>query len=100
MAAATGAGGRWERRAKTPLAVRLGANVRRRRERRGLSQAGLAAALGRDRSTVSRWEAGERLPTVPALLALARALGCEPGALLGQSAAGGRTARGAHGEGG
>ena len=93
-------GGGWTGRAKDPLAVRLGADVRRRRERRGLSQAALGAAVGWDRTTVCRWEAGERLPTVPALLALARALGCEPGALLGRLAAGGRTARGADDEGG
>ena len=95
---ATGGGG-WTGRAKDPLAVRLGADVRRRRERHGLSQAALAAAVGRDRTTVCRWEAGERLPTVPALLALARALGCEPGTLLGRPA-GGRTTRGTDDEGG
>ena len=64
------------------LATGIGAEVRRQRRRRGLSQAALAAAVGRDRSTVSRWEAGERLPTLAALVALARALRCDPAALL------------------
>ena len=69
-------------RPKDRLAAGIGAEVRRRRRRRGLSQAALAAAVGRDRSTVSRWEAGERLPTLAALVALARVLRCAPGALL------------------
>ena len=69
-------------RPKDRLAAGIGAEVRRRRRRCGLSQAALAVAVGRDRSTVSRWEAGERLPTLTALVALARALRCDPGTLL------------------
>lgn len=63
-----------------PLAV--GAAIRRRRRERGLSQAALGAAIGRDHSTISRWESGERLPTLPALLALGLVLDCAPTALL------------------
>lgn len=69
-------------RGRRRLAAGVGANLRRRRRRQGLSQADLAAAIGRDRSTVSRWESGERLPTLASLTALGRALRCEPGALL------------------
>lgn len=70
------------RRGALRLAVEVGANIRRRRTRRGLNQAQLGAAIGRDHSTVSRWESGERLPTLPALIALGRVLGCAPAALL------------------
>ena len=73
----------WQRAGtREALAARIGANVRRWRRRRGLSQAQLGRALGCDRSTISRYEAGERLPHLPALLALAAALGCRPGELL------------------
>ena len=64
------------------LAARVGANVRRLRRRRGLSQRQLGKAIGRDRSTISRYEAGERLPHLPALLALAGALRCSQAELL------------------
>ena len=60
----------------------LGANIKRWRQRRGLSQAALAAAVGCDRSVVCRWEAGLRTPTLGHLLALGRALGCGAAALL------------------
>ena len=64
------------------LAVCVGRNIVWWREQRRLSQAGLAKAVGRERTTVGRWESGDRLPSLPALLALGEALGCGPGALL------------------
>lgn len=76
---------------RSRLAIGVGANLRRRRRRQGLSQAALAAAVGRDRSTISRWESGERLPNLASLVALGRALRCDPAALLPQAKAGVRT---------
>ena len=75
-----------DRRREDRLARGIGAEVRRRRRERGLNQRQLAATVGRDRSTISRWEAGERLPPLPALVALAAALGCAPAALLPDAA--------------
>jgi DNA-binding XRE family transcriptional regulator len=68
--------------APDPLALRIGAAIAERRERRKMSQAELAQALGCTRSAVSRWEMGLRLPSVPHLIAIGRALGCGARALL------------------
>ena len=65
-----------------PLAVEIGVAIATRRQERGLSQAELAAALACDRSAVSRWEMGLRLPTVPHLMAIGQVLGCGARALL------------------
>jgi len=72
--------------ADAALARVVGRNVRWRRQRLGLSQAALGSAVGRGRSTVCRWEMGERVPGLPALVALAAALGCAPGDLLANEA--------------
>jgi len=64
------------------LALAIGAAIAARRQERRMNQADLAQALGCDRSAVSRWEMGLRLPTIPHLLALGRALGCGGRALL------------------
>ena len=55
-------------------APRFPNRIRRYRLQAGLSQRALAAQIGRDRATVSAWERGWRLPTVPGLFRLARAL--------------------------
>ena len=65
-----------------PLAVEIGVAIATRRQECGLSQAELASVLDCDRSAVSRWEMGLRLPTVPHLMAIGRALGCGGRALL------------------
>ena len=65
-----------------PLAVRIGEEIASRRQQLGLSQHELAQAIGCDRSAVSRWEMGLRLPSLPHLIALGRALGCGARALL------------------
>ena len=64
------------------LALEIGAAITARREERRLSQAELAQALGCGRSTVSRWEMGLRLPSLPHLVEIGRALGCGARALL------------------
>ena len=51
------------------------------RERQGFSQAELAAALGVAVSTVSSWERGARMPSLPALAALADRLDLDLGDL-------------------
>lgn len=48
--------------------------IRSYRLKAGLSQRELAKRIGRNRTSVSAWERGQRLPTVPALFALAREL--------------------------
>ncbi len=64
------------------LARMIGAEIARRREEKGSSQTELAAEIGCDRSSVSRWEAGLRLPSLSHLAALGRVLGCGVCALL------------------
>lgn len=50
--------------------------IRKAREAAGLSQQGLAEAVGiKEQSAISRWESGEHAPTVDALQRLADALG-------------------------
>jgi transcriptional regulator with XRE-family HTH domain len=55
-----------------------GAKLREiRQDRYGLSQIGLAKALGLTRDTVSRWENGECQPSPARLLELARLLAAD-----------------------
>jgi transcriptional regulator with XRE-family HTH domain len=58
-----------------PVRERLGANVRRARERSGFSQEDLARMCLVRRNTISRVEKGEQEPRVSTLLAFSRALG-------------------------
>lgn len=60
----------------------LGANVRRQRKLKGLSQEELALEAGMKRSYVSDLERGTRNPSVRALGRLADALGIEAASLL------------------
>jgi len=53
----------------------LGAAVRNRRERRGLTQEALAELAGLERTYLTDLEAGRRNPSVKTLDRLARALG-------------------------
>lgn len=64
------------------LAKRLGARVRERRAALGLSQAMLAEHIETSVVYVSLLERGQRLPSVPTLLALARALSTSTDALV------------------
>ena len=58
-----------------------GAKIREYRERMGLSQKQLAAALGVDSSAVCLWENGKTAPTMKNLIRLAEVFGCSPGDL-------------------
>lgn len=56
------------------------------RKQRGFTQATLAERLGVEQPTVQRWEKGKREPDLGQLIALANALGVEPGTLLSANA--------------
>ena len=56
----------------------FGATLRRLRERRGLSQSGLARSIGLSSSTVNMLESEARHPSRETVLALARALELDP----------------------
>ncbi len=71
-----------ERTAEDRLAAVIGHNVEERRRSRGWTQEDLARAIGCNRSAISRWEAGRRLPSLPHLLTLGEVLGCGAAALL------------------
>jgi Zn-dependent peptidase ImmA (M78 family)/DNA-binding XRE family transcriptional regulator len=63
-------------------AVEVGQRIRTLRERRGWSQAEVAARMGCTQTAVSYWEAGRRALRLDELLALARVLGVSPAELL------------------
>ena len=54
----------------------LGFAIARRREARGLTQAGLAEELGISRQSLGKWESGRVIPRGQNLMRLARALDC------------------------
>lgn len=61
----------------------VGAHIRAAREARGMSMSELARAARLSPGAVSRIEHGEREPGSGTLAAIARALGVEPGELMG-----------------
>lgn len=60
----------------------LGRRIRDARERRGLTQADVAAVLGKTPTAVSYWESGQRSPGLDDVAQLARLLGVSVAALL------------------
>lgn len=62
----------------------IGDNIRQARKAVGMSQDELAEHIGANRVTVSRYETGEFLPSVPALQRIADALFTTPAALSGK----------------
>lgn len=64
--------------------ARLGEQIRRRRERRGLSQAQLAERVGISRTTVTMIEGGGQSMSVQQLLEIAAALRIDPGNILNE----------------
>jgi transcriptional regulator with XRE-family HTH domain len=58
----------------TRCAPRFPNRIRRYRLQAGLTQRSLAQQIGQRRASVSAWERGRHLPTVPNLFRLARAL--------------------------
>ena len=61
---------------------RMGKVIRRFREKRELTQAALAKAAGITRVYVAKIEAGEKIPSIPTLRKLAKALKVKVGELL------------------
>ncbi|NTU84957.1 MAG: helix-turn-helix transcriptional regulator [Chloroflexales bacterium] len=62
--------------------AQVGERLRAARLRAVLTQGELASALGVDRSTVAKWESGERAMTVAALTRVAHVLGVTPTSIL------------------
>jgi transcriptional regulator with XRE-family HTH domain len=60
----------------------FGGNLRRARDRAGLTQAQLSVSAPLDRAAISRLECGERAPDMPTLLRLCQALDVTPTELL------------------
>ncbi|WP_329416772.1 helix-turn-helix domain-containing protein [Streptomyces sp. NBC_00704] len=63
-----------ERRPASSTVIAVGAQIRRRREQRGMSSAELARRAGLSKATLSQLEAGRGDPTIETLDALAMAL--------------------------
>ena len=63
--------------------MNIGDNIRNARKALKMSQDELADAIGANRVTISQYERGSYLPSVPALERLAEALGMTPGQLTG-----------------
>lgn len=63
----------------------IGDNIRRARKSLGMSQDDLAEAIGANRVTISKYESGRFLPSVPALERLAIALKTTTAKLSGSS---------------
>ena len=61
---------------------KLGASIRLRREALGLSQESLAQKAGLHRTYIGSVERGERNVGLDNIIAIARALGCQPSELL------------------
>lgn len=66
--------------------AQVGARIREAREAAKMTQAQLGAAAGVTRSMIEHLERGRADTTVTRLVAIAAALGLEPGVLLGDSA--------------
>lgn len=56
--------------------------LREMRKQHGLSQAALAEAIGSTQECISRYETGERKPSIDVAVLLARALNCKVDDLL------------------
>lgn len=65
--------------------ILLGGKLRDLRNERNLSQAQLAKRIGVTSSTVALYETGDRLPSLPRLIALSKSLGVTTDYLLGVS---------------
>ncbi|MCG3142471.1 MAG: hypothetical protein HDKAJFGB_03939 [Anaerolineae bacterium] len=70
------------------LAKRLGQKIALRRKQLSWTQDQLAERVGVDAETISRFERGANLPSLPSLERLAAALNIEPGELLSKASTG------------
>jgi len=60
-----------------PGMTTIGERIKQARGKAGLSRVRLAAALGRDPSTIVRWESGATQPAIADVMRLADALACD-----------------------
>ena len=67
------------------MKVSFGESLRRLRMERNISQQQLGNMLHADRSTIAKWESGERMPDADMIVRLADCLSVEPGRLLLQA---------------
>lgn len=74
--------GKAKSRTIEPVYKKLGANVARLRENKGLSQAALAAEIGMGSSTIAEIETGSTRILVSDVEKVAKALGVEPKILM------------------
>lgn len=65
-----------------PWSVRVGGELRRRRERAGWSQPELGLRMGMMQSTVSRLEHGEMSVTIEHIVAIAAVFGLNPSSFI------------------
>ena len=75
------------KRARQPLAVRLGTKIAALRKERGWTQAALAELVGVDTETISRFERGVTLPSLVTLEVISDSLRVGVGELLSESSA-------------
>lgn len=73
------------RNSRKPLGMVLGRNIAALRKAHGMTQSELAEALGVEPLTVSRFERGVNLPTLPRLEQIADLLGASVGAMVSES---------------
>ena len=66
-----------------PVPAMFGRRIASLRALHGMGQNDLAKAIGVAQCTVSRWERGEKAPSIRALPAIAEALGCAVEYLIG-----------------
>lgn len=64
------------------LAEMIGRRVASLRALHGMGQADLAVAVGLTQGTISRWERGEKMPSITTLATVADRLGCTVGYLV------------------
>jgi transcriptional regulator with XRE-family HTH domain len=66
----------------TKISKKLGQNLKRIREEKGMTQGDICRATGFDRAYISRVENGEKNPTLLNLEKIAKALGIKPDELI------------------
>jgi transcriptional regulator with XRE-family HTH domain len=66
----------------TQISKRLGDNIKRIRQEKGMSQGDISRALDMDRGYISRIENGSKNPTILNLEKIAKALGVNPDELI------------------
>lgn len=57
-------------------------SIKEKREERGMTQVGLAKAMGVSQQAIAKWEIGAGMPRADKLMQLAKVLGCTADELL------------------